>query len=153
MDNLRDSVSLRSYGQRDPLQEYKKEAFRLFEAMMGRIYSETTQAMLHMEAPQVSTKIPEADEPDEDTLSFKHPAAPARELPASAAPQGKPQSPASEDGMIYHGSRADQEAPQKRAPTAQAPMRSAAKVGRNDLCPCGSTKKFKKCHGQLETNS
>ncbi len=157
MDNLRDSVSLRSYGQRDPLQEYKKEAFRLFEAMMGRIYSETTQALLNMEPPQVSTQIPEADEPDEGSLSFKHPAAPQRVLPEQAS-QNSPSTPvsktrASEDGMIYHGSRVDQEAPQQKAPTTQTPIRAAAKVGRNDLCPCGSSKKFKKCHGQLETNA
>jgi preprotein translocase subunit SecA len=152
MDNLRDSVSLRSYGQRDPLQEYKKEAFRLFEAMMGRIYDETTQAMLHMAPPQVTSAIPEADEPDEESLRLRHPEAAPRTLPepAPSAPARTPRP--SEDGMIYHGSRASQES-QPRKTTTQAPLKNLAKVGRNDLCPCGSTKKYKKCHGQLDVNA
>ena len=144
MDHLRDSVSLRSYGQRDPLQEYKKEAYRLFEAMMTRIYDETTQAMLHMEPPRISASVPEADEPDEDTLSFKHPDAPpvTTSTPEALAPA------AAEDGMIYHGSRVSEQTAERNAPQTQ--RRSGEKVGRNDPCPCGSGKKYKKCHGALE---
>jgi hypothetical protein len=119
--------------------------------MMGRIYDETTQAMLHMEPPQVSAPIPEADEPDEETLSFKHPAAAPRVIPpAAATPPNQPR--ASEDGMIYHGSRVGQESPVRQSIT-QAPLRNAPRVGRNDLCPCGSTKKYKKCHGQIDVNA
>ena len=146
MDNLRDSVSLRSYGQRDPLQEYKKEAYRLFEGMMTRIYDETAQAMLHMEAPQIASAVPAADEPDEGELSFKHPNAAPMMAPVPAqTPAG---SVPSEDGMIYHGSRSTQESSVK-AP-AQTQRRASEKVGRNDPCSCGSGKKYKKCHGALE---
>jgi preprotein translocase subunit SecA len=147
MDNLRDSVSLRSYGQRDPLQEYKKEAYRLFEGMMTRIYDETAQAMLHMEAPQIAAEVPAADEPDQDELSFKHPNAQPMSASAPAPTAGGPK-PA-DDGMIYHGSRSNQDAALKTS-AAQTQRRSADKVGRNDPCPCGSGKKYKKCHGALE---
>ncbi len=144
MDHLRDSVSLRSYGQRDPLQEYKKEAFRLFETMMTRIYDETAQAMLHLEAPKAPNQMDmEADEPDEESLTFRHPDAPQ----SSTAQSPAAEEVASEDGMIYHGSRTGSE-PERTA--AQPHRRAGEKVGRNDPCPCGSGKKFKKCHGALE---
>jgi preprotein translocase subunit SecA len=147
MDHLRDSVSLRSYGQRDPLQEYKKEAFRLFEGMMTRIYDETVQALLHLEAPQGPVSLPNADEPDEDTFSFRHPdAAPLLEATKPDRPQN---SGVADDGMIYHGSRGGS-APQEKA-VPQTSRRTSEKVGRNDPCPCGSGKKYKKCHGALET--
>ena len=147
MDHLRDSVSLRGYGQRDPLQEYKKEAYRLFENMMGRIYDETTQAMLFFDASQVANTQLEADEPDESELTFKHPdAAPAAQNEAHGTSSAGMQT--SEDGMIYHGSRSGGETPARAAPQTQ--RRSAEKVGRNDPCPCGSGKKYKKCHGALE---
>jgi|688.fasta_scaffold04526_11 preprotein translocase subunit SecA len=143
MDHLRDSVSLRGYGQRDPLQEYKKEAFRLFEGMMGRIFDETTQSMLFLDVNQVSQGDLEADEPDESDLEFRHPEAAAAQQNIAA---GGPAS--AEDGMIYHGSRADNAAEPR--PAQQTQRRTAEKVGRNEPCPCGSGKKFKKCHGALE---
>jgi preprotein translocase subunit SecA len=163
MDALKDSVSLRGYGQRDPLQEYKKEAFRMFADLMHRIQDETATALLHLEIKEES-KVPEAKEPDTSKMNFRHPdaqsAAPAKAAPAPAsasapgarAPQqAAPQraAPANgDDGMIYHGSRASQQPPQK--PVAQTFKRADPKVGRNDPCPCGSGKKYKKCHGANE---
>ena len=155
MDHLRDSVSLRGYGQRDPLQEYKKEAFRLFEAMMGRIMDETVQALLHMEAPKVmaANADMEADEPDEDTLQFRHPSAPPSNAPQpSPRPENQGGAQPSDDGMIYHGSRTSQQEQQEKT-AAQTVRRAAPKTGRNDPCPCGSGKKYKKCHGSLEGES
>lgn len=147
MDNLRDSVSLRGYGQRDPLQEYKKEAFRFFEGMMTRIFDETTQTLLFLDVSHVKQSELHADEPDEETLVFAHPDAASAtdaQSPDSAAMRPEP----SEDGMIYHGSRAsDNSAP---ARPQSSPHRAKEKVGRNEPCPCGSGKKFKKCHGALE---
>ena len=143
MDHLRDSVSLRGYGQRDPLQEYKKEAFRLFEGMMGRIFDETTQSMLFLDVSQVSQGELEADEPDESDLEFRHPQAAA---PQQNTPAAQPSS--AEDGMIYHGSRTENGGEAK--PAQQTLRRTTEKVGRNEPCPCGSGKKFKKCHGALE---
>jgi preprotein translocase subunit SecA len=153
MDALKDSVSLRGYGQRDPLQEYKKEAFRLFEAMMIRIEDETTQALLHLDRPrlEVASEL-HRDEADEEDLEFKHPEAAHFEEPAAEEPKtGVDRAGVAEkfgnETMVYHGPRSmPQEAPQA---VATVPVRRAsAKVGRNDPCPCGSGKKYKKCHGQ-----
>lgn len=151
MDHLRDSVSLRSYAQRDPLQEYKREAFRLFEAMMGRISDETTQAMMHMEVPKLTSadQTLRVEEPDEDELEFQHPTAtsPTPTIAPSHAPQ-QGLNP-DDDGMIYHGARTQPQESQEKS-TPQTVRRSMPKVGRNDPCPCGSGKKYKKCHGALE---
>ena len=149
MDHLRDSVSLRGYGQRDPLQEYKKEAFRMFEGMMSRIFDETTQAMLFLDVSQVNQTDLSADEPDESDLVFKHPdaPAPAEHHQANSDSNSTPD----DDGMIYHGSRQSEAAATRPAP--QTLRRTGEKVGRNDPCPCGSGKKYKKCHGALETVS
>ncbi len=160
MDALKDSVSLRGYGQRDPLQEYKKEAFRLFEAMMIRIEDETTQALMHMERPrlEVANELHREDA-DEEDLEFKHPEAAHFEKPEAQTAQAPAVAPASgvdrqgtvqrfgQESMVYHGPRSvPQEEPRQAAPSPV--RRDAAKVGRNDPCPCGSGKKFKKCHGQ-----
>lgn len=149
MDHLRDSVSLRGYGQRDPLQEYKKEAFRLFEGMMTRIFDETTQSMLFIDISQVGQADLEADEPDESDFEFKHPDATlsAQSPLGNTTPLSRGQGPA-DDGMIYHGNRTDPGS--EGRPTQQTHRRAAEKVGRNEPCPCGSGKKFKKCHGAVE---
>ncbi len=195
MDALKDSVSLRGYGQRDPLQEYKKEAFRFFESMMTRIEEETTAALLHIEIqPQPAAQ--QAAQAGQVGAAPAQKASPRMELPSEddddegeyedddaddAAPQPsraqqvsqKQQAPQpvqsgigtpaakgdfalperkapDESRMIYHGSRqAPPEQPQRAQQQPQvAPVRrEVAKVGRNDPCPCGSGKKYKKCHG------
>ena len=136
MDQLQDNVRLRGYAQRDPLQEYKKEAFKLFESMMTRIEDETTLALVRMPPPELaSDEDLEVEEPDTDQMNFAHP-----EASAPTPAQGQP----SDDGMIYHGSRSAPE-PETKVQTFK---RDLDKVGRNDPCPCGSGKKFKKCHGK-----
>jgi preprotein translocase subunit SecA len=172
MDALKDSVSLRGYGQRDPLQEYKKEAYRFFEAMMTRIEQETTTALISLEVPEEAEEAAEVvprqptREVDEGKLVYRHPDAaspttaspqpvaegaqgsapvPARPQPAAAR---RPAAAPPEDSMIYHGSRREPPAPQAAKPQ-QTIRRDMAKVGRNDPCPCGSGKKYKKCHGAL----
>ena len=152
MDSLKDSVSLRGYGQRDPLQEYKKEGFRHFETMMHRIEEETATALISVEIPKEQVIEPQIAEPDESKMQMRHPQAQSAisgdhgsngnggmNLPNSREPN--------ESAMIYHGSRQQQSAPQEKAPLAQTFKREADKVGRNDPCPCGSGKKYKKCHG------
>jgi preprotein translocase subunit SecA len=134
MDALKDSVSLRGYGQRDPLQEYKKEAFVLFKALVQRIEDETTLTLLRMPKPTLSMAQP--PESEETEMDFVHPD--AKPVQASA------KEPLDEDRMIYHGTRLDME-----KPAAQGTLRNTDKVGRNDPCPCGSGKKFKQCHGKL----
>ena len=156
MDALKDSVSLRGYGQRDPLQEYKREAFRLFETMMIRIEDETTQALLHLERPrmEVASEL-HREETSEDELEFKHPEAthfddePAKPAPSAAGVERR--GVAEKFGgetMVYHGPRTAVDDVAERQPAPGPVKRAAPKVGRNDPCPCGSGKKFKKCHGQ-----
>jgi preprotein translocase subunit SecA len=154
MDALKDSVSLRGYGQRDPLQEYKREAFVLFEAMIHRIEDDTSLALVRMPAPTLEAPPPKAaiQPVDEKKLSFSKPASEQIEQTKQARPTNSESAPPPasppDDGMIYHGSRAVRRGPQERAtPVAQTIRREAEKVGRNDPCPCGSGKKYKKCHG------
>jgi preprotein translocase subunit SecA len=110
LDHLKEGIGLRGYGQRDPLVEYKKESFGLFQEMMERIQDRVVKYLWKLEVQQ-----------RED--------APAR--------QRLPEMPR-QQAFNYS-------APPKEAP---APVkRTAAKVGRNDPCPCGSGKKYKKCHG------
>lgn len=155
MDALKDSVSLRGYGQRDPLQEYKKEGFRLFEQLMARIQEETSVALMTIEIPDQSAIPTQSEEAyDEGDLEFQHPSAP----PVGSLSEGLEQNPDAysreksqvsdsdnNSGLIYHGSRKSME-PEPRG--SAAPLRRELdKIGRNDPCPCGSGKKFKKCHG------
>jgi len=157
MDSLKDSVSLRGYAQRDPLQEYKKEGFRHFETMMHRIEEETATALISVEIPKESVIEPQLSEPDESKMQMRHPQAQSAisgapmQNGSSAMRSGAMNLPNSREpkdsGMIYHGSRQQQSQPQEKVPLPQTFKREADKVGRNDPCPCGSGKKYKKCHG------
>ena len=126
MENLQDSVRLRGYAQRDPLQEYKREAFKLFESLMIRIEDETVLALVRMPPPEAEKEeVLQVAEPESTKLVFAHAAAPvpsAGILPVEGF-----------DGEIRG-----------------EPIRVGEKVGRNDVCPCGSGQKYKKCHGRLE---
>ena len=142
MDTLKDSVSLRGYGQRDPLQEYKKEAFRLFASMMARIEDDTVLALVRMPPPKITVEEPKPVEENKDQLVYHHPNT-ATAGPPISGDSLKPKQ-LDEDKLIYHGSRS---APAEKQPNPQPFKRNQEKVGRNDPCPCGSGKKFKKCHG------
>ncbi len=123
---LRSGIGLRSYGQRDPLVEYKAESFNLFQSMMDNLERSTVSLFFRAElAPP-----PERKEPELDKLEVTHKEVSAyQEGPAPAAAQ-QASGPASE------------------GPTgARTVQREAPKVGRNDPCPCGSGKKYKKCCG------
>lgn len=102
MDHLREGIGLRGYGQRDPLTEYKKEAFNIFEEMSGRISNEVLSRLFKV---QVKTE-------NEIQKTQKH------------------------QQLIYN-----------RGDSADQPVRREKKVGRNEPCPCGSGKKYKKCCG------
>ena len=137
MEQLHDSVRLRGYAQRDPLQEYKKEGFKQFEATVARIEDETAMTLLRMPPVQEDEAYDlHVEEPDEDMLTMSR----AAQEEMSPKESSKPQ----EDGMIYFGSRS--QGPSEAKP--ETFVRETAKVGRNDLCPCGSGKKYKKCHGR-----
>ncbi|MDD2751895.1 MAG: preprotein translocase subunit SecA [Candidatus Omnitrophica bacterium] len=135
MDSLREGIGLRAYGQRDPLVEYKREAFAMFSEMMAGIEEEAVEMIFKVKPAQpkefrgvfssVSQELvhPEAEKFEAPTQE----AEPETEIP--------PQLPSTKPGFS-----SQQKPPVQR--TAEA------KVGRNDPCPCGSGKKYKKCHGR-----
>jgi preprotein translocase subunit SecA len=135
MEELRRSVGLRGYGQKDPLSEYKNEAFRAFEEMMGAMRSDVCSGMFRS-----STNLAVF----ENMLSTLSNVAKTTG-PESTSEGGFDQFRLSSGGMPAPGGSGAPEIPQVAAPVT----RDAPKVGRNDPCPCGSGKKFKKCCGAM----
>jgi len=137
MDALKTGIGLRGYGQKDPRVEYEKEAYEIFEDLKSNIADEAIKGVFHvvvqhgppeeMEAPPMFEAIPSG----EITAQPSRIDAASAEQLLGPAP-GKPQ-------RVVHTNAEDGE-PRK-------PVRVEAKVGRNELCPCGSGKKYKKCHG------
>jgi preprotein translocase subunit SecA len=111
IDHLKEGIGMRAYAQRNPKEEYKREAYALFMEMMGRIRQEVTQKLFRVQLAR------------EDEIAEME--AKQRRERLALARQGGPQ------------------------PAVKEPVkRDADKVGRNDACPCGSGKKYKKCCGR-----
>ena len=117
MDYLRSSVNLRAYGQRDPLVEYKKEGLKLFKEMEENILAQVMNVLPHVGGAPVIQEQVKLQEVHEQ---------------AQLIGSGDEESDAQHQGNVS-----------RSGPTNA----DGSKVGRNDLCPCGSGKKFKKCHG------
>jgi preprotein translocase subunit SecA len=131
MDHLRQGIHLRGYGQKDPKIEYKKEGFELFQIMKGRIAASTVGMIMRVEPVQQQAAQPAAAAPAQASRSGALPPVPARRTQRMVESHGE----AGGDGQ----------------PRAAAPVqRQGPRVGRNDPCPCGSGKKYKKCHLPLE---
>jgi preprotein translocase subunit SecA len=133
MDHLKEGIGLRGYGQRDPLIEYKKESFDMFEAMWDRIEEEIVRVLFLLQpVREPSLEMRPAARPLR--LSFNDPAAAPSALEAqrSPAPAGAGPRRESQGGVDA---------------AVKTVRRAAEKVGRNDPCPCGSGKKYKKCCG------
>jgi preprotein translocase subunit SecA len=139
LDYLRQGIHLRGYAQRNPKQEYKREAFEMFSSMLERVKHDTISILskIQIRRPE-DVQAVEPAAPDPRTLRFQHAAAPPL-MPEPPPPEARP-SPAGPDPRMR-----PQSAPE---PVAQY-VREAPKVGRNDPCPCGSGKKYKQCHGRL----
>ncbi len=141
MDELRDSVRLRAYGQRDPLVEYKREAFTMFEALMAKIKL------------NIATSVFRSTTSLESMQTFVARLASSRRLMTnrsdSAAHEQAPRQSASarEPTGSDSFSRAMAMAERKTASSSSTAKTQIPKVGRNDPCPCGSGKKYKKCCG------
>jgi preprotein translocase subunit SecA len=149
LDHLKEGIGLRGYGQKDPLVEFKKEAFVLFEDMMARVDNETIRYLFHIQLQQ--GEPPQAREPRQEPPRQPPSAAAAV---ASAAARASEEPPANLPGFAREMERRQQRQQrelQYQTGPAQAeapkPVRAGAKVGRNDPCPCGSGKKYKRCHG------
>jgi preprotein translocase subunit SecA len=156
LDHLKEGIGLRGYGQKDPLVEFKKEAFVLFEDMMARIDNETVRYLYHVQIQQgeppagdgqqrAAAEAPRQRTQSNAQIAVASAAARAEELPAApvrlpdfARAMEKRQERQQRD-LQYQTGAGRAEAPK--------PVKTGAKVGRNDPCPCGSGKKYKKCHG------
>ena len=136
LDHLRQGIGLRAYGQRDPLNEYKREAFGLFETMLEILRERITQILSHVELEMM---------PEEEMLFQRNPQRmmETRDDPAFRE-AGEPPMPADEAGAVVPLRR-------RRAATVIDPGNPATwgRVSRNAKCPCGSGKKYKRCHGRV----
>ena len=145
MDHLKEGIGLRGYGQHDPLVEYKRESFDMFEAMMTRFQEDTARYLYLMqilERPAESVRSPEVHGAGPDGNGSRPPrkvATSVDELEESF--QRKKRRELEQARMAGSGD----------AQTVQQVVRSTAKIGRNDPCPCGSGKKYKKCCGALSS--
>ncbi|MDQ2075095.1 preprotein translocase subunit SecA [Marinimicrobium sp. ABcell2] len=133
MDHLRQGINLRSYAQKNPKQEYKKEAFFLFQNMLEKVKREVVQLLTRVEPitreqmDAMEKRRREERERERQKMQLKHEQVSALQNPDSAM------------------------APTPEAGPGAAPfVREGRKVGRNDPCPCGSGKKYKQCHGKLD---
>ncbi|HEX3441994.1 MAG TPA: preprotein translocase subunit SecA [Pseudolabrys sp.] len=134
LDHLRQVIGLRGYGQRDPLNEYKAEAFSLFEAMVAHLREAVTAQLMRVEivqqppAEEQPQQLPYMEAQHLDPVSGENEMAPAMLGSATLAP-------------AFGGDVAVARNP--KDPTTWG------KVGRNEVCPCGSGKKYKHCHGKF----
>ncbi|HEY3108905.1 MAG TPA: SEC-C metal-binding domain-containing protein, partial [Chloroflexota bacterium] len=163
MDELREGIGLRAYGQKDPLVEYKNEAYNQFQALLESIQREIVQTVYKVElqrapvGPPPEMQAAEAIHPAPDQ-AVGAPSIDGEHLPERVRPNGAAAPvPRPVDPKAVFGKQAI--APAERAlatnrdPEPAAARRGpssarAAKVGRNDPCPCGSGKKYKQCHGR-----
>jgi len=135
MDSLRTSISLRQYGQRDPLIEYKAEAFTLFETLMIDIKTEICHNIFRSASSLMAFE------------NFMRNMPKRTEHLSSGAFGGA--TSASSGGTTAAGAASDMVNEASEAVSKAKPIRTGPKVGRNDPCPCGSGKKYKQCCGKL----
>jgi preprotein translocase subunit SecA len=120
LDHLRQGIHLRGYAQKNPKQEYKREAFELFSAMFEQVKTEVTRILMNVQVRTAEEVEAVAEQsPELQNVRYQH--------------------------ADYDEALAEANADQK----AQPFVRTGEKVGRNDPCPCGSGKKYKQCHGKL----
>jgi preprotein translocase subunit SecA len=152
MDHLKEGIGMRAYGQKDPLIEYKKESFDLFQDMMDRIEDEAVRFLFFMQrsdgdqgGPPSNVPHPELWEEEEEEAE-----------PATVGVASEQERKAAQSSVLDL-TRNIQRKKEKElaalqfvggeASAPQQPVLAKDKVGRNDPCPCGSGKKYKKCHG------
>ena len=128
LDHLRQGIHLRSYAQKNPTQEYKREAFELFSSLLDTIKGEVTRVLMTVRI-RSAEELQAVEEPEAPrNVQYRH---------------------ADFDGSTAEDSAAAAPAGENNAQPHQPFVRTGQKVGRNDPCPCGSGKKYKVCHGRL----
>ncbi len=152
LDHLKEGIGLRGYAQKDPIVEFKKEAFVLFEDMMARIDNETIRYLYHIQIQQ-GEQPAQAAQPRPEPTRLQQQSNTQAAVASAAARASEPAQQRLPDvaRQLERKQQRQQKDLQYQTGPAQAeppkPVRAAAKVGRNDPCPCGSGKKYKKCHG------
>jgi preprotein translocase subunit SecA len=149
LDHLRQGIHLRGYAQKNPKQEYKREAFELFSLLQQRVRDDAMKVLMtvHIQTAEEVQQVEQAQQaqPSYDNISYTH--ADFNEGVAAA------ESAAAASGTEMDAESialALQSAPTQDFEDAQQPFkRFGDKIGRNDPCPCGSGKKFKQCHGKI----
>ncbi|MER9749658.1 preprotein translocase subunit SecA [Mesorhizobium sp. M0140] len=131
LDHLRSVVGFRGYAQRDPLQEYKGEAFELFQAMLGNLRQAVTAQLMRVELVRQAAEAPPPEAPDMFGTHID-------------GTTGENDFEGGETALLVRPETTAIVAPEDRDPNNQATW---GKVGRNEACPCGSGKKYKHCHG------
>ncbi|MCU7812824.1 MAG: SEC-C domain-containing protein, partial [Candidatus Thiodiazotropha sp. (ex Notomyrtea botanica)] len=126
MDYLRQGIHLRGYAQKNPKQEYKREAFAMFSSMLDSIKEEVITLLSKVQVQRPEEMVVQEQQPQASDFEFKHEAFEGLAEEATAQPPV-------EEGEEQH----------------QPFVRDGRKIGRNEPCPCGSGKKYKQCHGQL----
>ena len=158
MDHLKEGISLRGYAQRDPLVEYKRESFDMFEAMMEKFQEDTARFLFRMQilGPD-GQPVDAAPRPNRVVPKAPPVASAAQPLTLDAEPREigihtrQPSTTIDALEKEFHRKKQRELEAASRSGSADSSQpsqrRTGEKVGRNDPCPCGSGKKFKKCHG------
>ena len=160
MDHLKEGIGLRGYGQRNPLQEYQREGFDMFAAMLERFEADVVEKMyaVRVANEEAVERLEQRQRRVAPVIAAHAPAQAAVGGGVAASPMMQPQ--AASAGMMaggittgarvvsVQGPGAGAATGQPRPAAAPITRQSAEKVGRNDPCPCGSGRKYKKCHGQ-----
>ena len=131
LDHLRSVVGFRGYAQRDPLQEYKSEAFELFQAMLGNLRQAVTAQLMRVELVRQAAEAPPPEAPDVFGTHID-------------GTTGENDFEGGDTALLVRQEQSAVVAPEDRDPNNPATW---GKVGRNEACPCGSGKKYKHCHG------
>jgi preprotein translocase subunit SecA len=154
MDHLKEGIGLRGYGQKDPLVEYKKESYTLFTDMMDRIEDETVRYLYFLRFEQNPGALPfasddsEYEEDEAEAERKKLEVSKALEEQQRLAAQSAVQDMTRGIQKLHERELKELQFAGTNGSTANQPVANGApKTGRNDPCPCGSGKKFKKCHG------
>jgi preprotein translocase subunit SecA len=138
MDDLKEGIHLRAYGQKDPIVEYKTEAFRMFMELLDLVNAEILTTVFRL-FPAASQPLPVRGPQRPQQMRLSHDSAQGLGFQGNREPVPGGGSP--------DGDRGQQAGPQGPAVKPQ-PISVGEKVGRNDPCPCGSGKKYKQCHGK-----
>ena len=149
MDHLKEGIGLRGYGQKDPLVEYKRESFHIFQQMMGTLDDETLKVLFHLTIHTPEQESAPAERPAVQTTE----SGPATNGNQRRAAPGRAARDMDEHAQVALRRNRQQLAHAHRAgataeSTSVKQVLRGEKVGRNAPCPCGSGKKYKRCHGR-----